>query len=175
EGDLVRRYARTHGPFTAADVAQRLGLGAGAAAATLQRLAATGRVIEGEYRPGGHGREWCDAEILGAIRRRSLASLRQQVEPVEPDVLGRFLVSWHGLTHPRTGLDALLDVVEQLQGVPLIASTLERDILPARIEAYETGLLDTLLSAGEVVWRGVEPLGERDGKVALYLTDHAAA
>jgi ATP-dependent Lhr-like helicase len=174
-GDLVRRYARTHGPFTPAEVTGRLGLGAGTVTATLQRLAATGRVIEGEYRPKGHGREWCDADILRALRRRSLATLRHQVEPVEPDVLGRFLVSWHGLTHPRPGLDALLDVVEQLQGVPLVASVLERDLLPARIDGYTPGLLDTLVSAGEVMWRGVEPLGERDGRVAMYLTDHAAA
>ncbi len=174
-GDLVRRYARTHGPFTPADVATRLGMSTSAVVATLRRLAATGRLIEGEYRPGGHGREWCDAEVLGRLRRRSLAALRQQVEPVDPHVLGRFLVSWHGLTRPRPGLDALLDAVEQLQGVPLVASTLERDVLPSRIDGYSPALLDTLLSAGEVVWKGIEPLGERDGRVALYLTDHAAA
>ncbi len=174
-GDLVRRHARTHGPFTPADVAARLGLGAGIVTATLQRLALTGRVIEGEFRPGGHGREWCDAEILRAIRRRSLARLRHEVEPVEPQVLGRFLVSWHGLAHKRRGLDALLDVVEQLQGAPLVASVLESQILAARIERYEPSLLDTLVSAGEVLWAGVEPLGERDGRVALYLADHRQA
>ena len=174
-GDLVRRYARTHGPFTAADVAARFGLGPAVVSATLRGLAAGGRVIEGEFRPGGHGREWSDAEILRALRHRSLARLRREVEPVEPSVLGRFLVSWHGINRPRRGLDALLDVVEQLQGAPLVASVLERHILPARVQDYEPALLDTLLSAGEVVWIGVEPLGERDGRVALYLADHAPA
>ena len=109
------------------------------------------------------------------MRRRSLARLRQEVEPVEPAVLGRFLVNWHGIGRRRRGLDALLDVVEQLQGVPLVASTLERHVLPARIDAYDPSLLDTLISAGEVLWLGVEPLGERDGRIALYLTDHAKA
>ena len=173
--DLVRRYARTHGPFTPADVASRLGLGPAVVEATLQRLANTGRVIEGEFRPGGHGREWCDAEILRSLRRRSLARLRQEVEPVEPQVLGRFLISWHGIGRPRRGLDALLDVVEQLQGAPLVASALERHILPARVERYDPSLLDTLISAGEVMWTGVEPLGERDGRIALFLTDHVKA
>ena len=129
--------------------------------------------MEGEFRPGGHGREWCDAEVLRALRRRSLARLRHDVEPVDPAVLARFLVSWHGIGRRRRGLDALLDVVEQLQGAPLVASSLERQVLPARIEGYEPPLLDTLISAGEVLWLGVEPLGERDGRVALYLTDHA--
>ena len=173
--DLVRRYARTHGPFTPADVASRLGLGPAVVEATLQRLANTGRVIEGEFRPGGHGREWCDAEILRSLRRRSLARLRQEVEPVEPQVLGRFLISWHGIGRARRGLDALLDVVEQLQGAPLVATALERHILPARIDRYDPSLLDTLISAGEVMWTGVEPLGERDGRIALFLTDHAKA
>jgi ATP-dependent Lhr-like helicase len=174
-GELVRRYARTHGPFIVNEVARRFGLGSSVALGALQRLAQSGRVVEGEFRPGGHGREWCDAEILRALRRRSLARLRQDVEPVEPAVLGRFLVNWHGIGRRRRGLDALLDVVEQLQGVPLVASTLERHVLPARIESYEPSLLDTLISAGEVLWLGVEPLGERDGRIALFLTDHAKA
>ncbi|MDH4063108.1 MAG: DEAD/DEAH box helicase [Acidobacteriota bacterium] len=174
-GDLVRRYARTHGPFTAADTAARLGLGSGVVSETLRRLAQSGRVVEGEFRPGGHGREWCDAEVLRAWRRRSLARLRHDVEPVEPHVLGRFLLSWHGLGRKRRGLDGLLDVVEQLQGAPLVASVLERHVLPARVDGYEPSLLDTLISAGEVTWMGVEPLGERDGRIAMYLTDQARA
>ncbi|MGE0361366.1 MAG: DEAD/DEAH box helicase [Vicinamibacterales bacterium] len=173
--DLVRRYARTHGPFTAAEAGARFGLGIAVVEATLARLAGTGRVVEGEFRPGGHGREWCDADVLRIVRRRSLAALRKEVEPVEPHVLGRFLTAWHGLVRPRTGLDALLDVVERLQGAPLVASVLEREVLPARVAGYTPALLDTLVSAGEVTWLGVEPLGERDGRIALYLTDHLRA
>ena len=173
--DLVRRYARTHGPFTVDEVAARLGLGAAVVAATLQQLAQAGRVVEGEFRPGGQGREWCDADVLRVVRSRSLAALRKEVEPVEPHVLGRFLVSWHGLVRPRAGLDALLDVVERLQGAPLVASVLEREVLGARVEDYTPALLDTLVSAGEVTWLGVEPLGEHDGRIALYLTDQSAA
>ncbi len=170
--DLVRRYARTHGPFAAAEAASRLAVGVAVVEATLRRLAESGRVVEGEFRPGGQGREWCDADVLRVVRRRSLAALRKEVEPVEPHVLGRFLVAWHGLTRPRPGLDALLDVVERLQGAPLVASVLEREVLPARVAGYTPALLDTLVSAGEVTWLGVEPLGERDGRIALYLTDH---
>jgi ATP-dependent Lhr-like helicase len=169
---LVRRYARTHGPFMADEVAARLGIGVAVVAATLQQLAQAGRVIEGEFRPGGKGREWCDTDVLRIVRSRSLAALRKEVEPVEPDVLGRFLVSWHGVVRPRVGLDGLLDVVERLQGAPLVASVLEREVLAARIDRYTPALLDTLISAGEVTWLGVEPLGECDGRIALYLTDH---
>ena len=170
--DLVRRYARTHGPFTAPEVAARLGVGTAVVDATLRQLAESGRVVEGEFRPGGQGREWCDTDVLRTVRRRSLAALRKEVEPVEPHVLGRFLTAWHGLVRPRPGLDALLDVVERLQGAPLVASVLEREVLPARVQGYRPALLDTLVSAGEVTWLGVEPLGERDGRIALYLTDH---
>jgi len=168
---LVRRFARTHGPFQAADLAQRFGLGVSVIDTTLLELRAAGRVVDGEFRPGGHGREWCDTGMLRIIRRQSLAALRDEVAPVDPAVFGRFLVQWHGIGRPRRGLDALLDVVEQLQGTPLVASTLESQVLPSRLEGYTPSQLDTLLSAGEVTWIGLDPLGEHDGRVALYLTD----
>lgn len=172
--DLVRRYARTHGPFPSADVSTRLGLGVAVVEATLARLREMGRVIDGEFRPGGRGREWCDAEVLRSVRQRSLAKLRQEVEPVDAGALGRFLVRWHGLARPRAGLDGLLDAIEQLQGVPLVASLVDREVLAARVHGYAPAMLDTLMGAGEVTWVGVESLGERDGRIALYLTDHVA-
>jgi ATP-dependent Lhr-like helicase len=171
-GDLVMRYARTHGPFTTRAVADRFGLGRAVVDETLQRLAAANRVLEGEFRPGGTEREWCEPSVLSQIRRRSLAKLRKEVEPVEPAVLGRLVTTWQGVARKRRGLDPLLDVVESLEAAPLPASLIESEILPARIEEYVPGDLDTLLAAGEIVWCGLEPLGERDGRIALFLTDH---
>src|SRR5437660_11122100 len=106
------------------------------------------------------------------LRRRSLAKLRQEVEPVDPTVLGRFATTWQGIVKRRRGADALLDVIEQLQGAPLPASILETEILPARLDIYDPADLDAVTAAGEVVWIGVELLGERDGRVTLYLADH---
>jgi ATP-dependent Lhr-like helicase len=177
--ELVRRYARTHGPFTTKDVAARFALDAGEVESVLRQLGHEGRVLEGGFIPGGLHREWCDAEILRQIRRKSLARLRREVEPVEQHTLARFLTHWQGLLRPRNigsgrgqvHLDALLDVIESLQGAPIPASLLETSILPARIASYEPAWLDTLIAAGEVAWAGVEPLGERDGRIALYLTD----
>ena len=173
-GDLALRYARSHGPFTARQFAARYGLGVGVATALLLQLTAAGKIMEGEFRPGGTEREWIDADVLRALRRRSLARLRHEIEPVDVEALGRFMVSWHGIGSGRRGLEALLDAIEQLQGAAVPASVLEREVLPARIDDYTPAMLDTLMSAGEVVWVGVEPLGERDGRIALYLTDHVA-
>jgi ATP-dependent Lhr-like helicase len=170
-GDLALRYARTHAPFTAAALAGRLGLGDSVAHDVLVRLTREGRLLEGEFRPGGTAREWTHQDVLRVIRRRSLAKLRKEVEPVEQAALCRFTLAWHGATKRRAGADALLDVVEQLQGAPLPASVLETDILPARLENYDPSDLDAVVAAGEVVWVGIEPLGEHDGRVALYLTD----
>jgi ATP-dependent Lhr-like helicase len=170
--DLARRYARTHGPFTTDEFAHRYALGRGTAHTLLKELAAGGRLIEGEFRPGGSGLEWCDPEILQSVRRRSLARLRKQVEPVEAPVFVRLLTSWQGLVRKRPGLDALLDAIEHLQGAPLPATIFESEILSARIENYQPSDLDALVAAGEIVWRGVEPIGDRDGRIALYMTDH---
>ena len=172
--DLARRYSRTHGPFTTGEFAHRYGLGRATADMLLKELAVGGRLLEGEFKPGGTGREWCDSEVLQSIRRRSLAKLRKEVEPVDPPILGRLITSWQGVVRRRLGLDALLDTIENLQGAPLPASIFESEILAARIEGYNPADLDALTAGGEIVWCGVEPLGERDGRIALYLTDHFA-
>jgi ATP-dependent Lhr-like helicase len=171
-GDLLSRYARTHVPFTVAQVAGRFGLGTAPVQSALQALARQDRVLDGEFLPGGHGREWCHTEVLRSLKRRSLARLRKQIEPVEPPVLARFLADWQGLAKPRRGLDGLLDTIEQLQGLPLPARTLEEEILRRRVQDYESGQLDELCAAGEVLWRGFERLGADDGRIALYLADH---
>jgi ATP-dependent Lhr-like helicase len=169
---MVARYSRTHGPFTASDFARRYAMATAPAEAALAQLAAEGRVLEGEFRPAGRGREWCDAGVLASLRRASLARLRRQVEPAEPEALARLLLDWHGISvSPRAGPDALLDAVEQLQGFAVPASVLESDVLPARQPGYRPGDLDALTAAGEVIWVGAGALGERDGRVALYLAE----
>lgn len=171
-GDLVSRYARTHVPFKPEDVAARLGLSLAATREALQRLVASNRVVAGEFLPGGRGTEFCDADVLKKLKRRSLAKLRKQVEPVEAQALTRFLPTWHSFDRPRKGLDGLLDAVEPLQGLPLPASDIERYILPARVADFQPADLDELCAAGEVVWQGVDDLGGGDGRIALFLTDH---
>jgi ATP-dependent Lhr-like helicase len=171
-GDLVLRFARTHGPFTPQDVARRYGIGVAVVTGALERFVERGRLIEGEFRPGGTQREWCDAEVLRIVRRRSLAKLRHEVEPVETPAYARLIGSWQGVTKKRNGLEALLDTIETLQGYPLAASIFESEILAARLGEYRPSDLDMLSAAGEIVWAGLEPLGEHDGRVALYLTDH---
>src|SRR5262249_19138924 len=143
-GDLALRFARTHAPFTAADFAARYGVTSHAAEAVLMRLTAEGRLVEGEFTPGGTRREWTDAGVLRMIRRRSLAKLRQEVEPVEGAVLGRLATTWQGVVKRRQGPDALLDAIEQLQGAPLPASILETEILPARVDGYDPADLDAV-------------------------------
>lgn len=174
-GDLVARHARTHGPFTTEEVATRLGLGTAVVRHTLQRLAAQGRVLDGEFRPSGAGAEWCDAEVLRKLRRRSLARLRKEVEPVEPEALGRFLAAWQHVGSgpgPR-GVDGVLSVIDQLAGAPVPASALESLVLPARVRDYEPAYLDELTSSGEVLWAGHASLPGTDGWVSLHLADQA--
>ena len=173
-GDLVSRYARTHGPFVAGECAERFGLGVAVVSGALERLAATGRVVSGEFRPGGQGREWCDAEVLRMVRRRSLAKLRKEVEPVSTDTLARFLPAWqHVGSSAGRGVDAVLRTVEQLQGVAVPASALERLMLPARVADYSPAMLDELCAAGEVLWAGAGALPGNDGWVSLALPDTA--
>ena len=207
-GDLVSRYARTHGPFTAAEAAARLGLGVAVVGTALKRLAADGRVVEGEFRPhaapparqrrrtretaagAGPGRivpcpalagvsEWCDAEVLRKLRRRSLAALRAEVEPVDAAAYGRFLPAWQNVRSRAPGqsalrgLDGIITAVDQLSGVPIPASAWEPLVLAGRVSDYQPAMLDELMAAGEVLWSGAGALPGNDGWVSLHLADSA--
>lgn len=172
--ELVRRFARTHGPFTLPEIVARFALDPQSVSTALHFLVQDGRIVEGGFRPGGIHREWCDAEVLRLIRKKSLARLRKEIEPVEQQMLARLETHWQGVLQRRRGLDALLDTIENLQGAPLPASLIESSILPARIGNYSPGNLDTLIAAGEVTWLGLDPIGEHDGRIALYLSDKLA-
>jgi ATP-dependent Lhr-like helicase len=184
-GDLVARYARGHGPFTAAAAAQRYGLGVAVVITALRRLAAEDRVAEGEFQPGGRGTEWCDIGVLRLLRRRCLAKLRQEVEPAPAEALARFLPAWQNITpsaaagqhrpavtagpggRHRAGPDAVYDAVDQLAGAAVPASALETLVLPGRVAGYHPSALDELTAAGEVVWAGAGGLPGGDGWVVL--------
>ncbi|MCA1839853.1 MAG: DEAD/DEAH box helicase [Actinomycetota bacterium] len=173
-GDIVARFARTHGPFVPRDAALGTGLGVAVVAETLRRLGSSGRLVHGEFRPGGFGLEWCDAEVLRSIRRRSLAKLRKEVEPTAQNVLARFLPAWQGLgASSHRGTDGLVRVVEQLQGTFIPVSALETMVLPARVSDYTPMLLDQLTAAGEIVWAGRGEIGADDGWVSLFIADDA--
>ncbi|WP_237108426.1 ATP-dependent helicase [Nonomuraea sp. MG754425] len=182
--DLVARHARTRGPFHAGTAAVRFGLGVAVVTDALRRLAASGRVVNGEFRPGGRGEEWCDAGVLRMLRRRSLARLRKEVEPVVPETLALFLPAWHGVTGTdrsavsgaagsARALDALVRSIEQLQGAAVPASALETLVLPSRVPGYHPALLDELTSSGDVMWVGQGSLPGGDGWVSLYFADTA--
>ncbi|MDZ5443142.1 ATP-dependent helicase [Micromonospora sp. 4G57] len=172
-GDLVARYARTHGPFAAATCAARFGLGVFVVEQALRRLAATGRVVSGEFAPDSVGTQWCDAEVLRLLRRRSLAALRREIEPVPPRALAAFLPRWQQVGSSARGVEALAAAVEQLQGAAVPASALERLVLPARVADYSPAQLDELCASGEVVWAGSGAISGGDGWITLAYADAA--
>jgi ATP-dependent Lhr-like helicase len=175
--ELVARYARTHGPFLADAVARRFGIPLERVLGALRALEHDERLVRGEFRPEGHEREWCDPEVLRQLRRRSLASLRREVEPVDQEVFARFLAEWHAVRaddSARGGgnrLDRLVEAIGLLQGAAIPASVLESEVLPARLAGFRAGDLDELCSSGELVWVGSGSIGASDGRVRLYFRD----
>ncbi len=171
---LVRRFARFHGPFRVAQVAEHYGLPAGAVEPVLSALVEAGALVRGDLRPAeSHtaltaamtGPDYCDADVLRRIRRRSVATLRAEVEPVTPQAYAAFLASWQGLG-AHTGTEGVAAAVESLAGAPLAASALESLILPARVTDYRPELLDELLASGDAAWVGTQGSG-RDGWIQL--------
>ena len=173
--ELVARYARTHAPFVVRDVSSRYGISGDRVAVALAQLEAAHRVVRGEFRPFGTEREWCDVEVLRLVRRRSLAKLRKEVEPVDQHTFARFLTEWHGIDSPTHGTEAVTEALSSLSGSALVASTLETDVLPLRVRGYRAALLDDLCTSGEVVWIGAGALGGNDGRIRLFFADQLAS
>src|SRR5207245_4018082 len=169
----VARYARTHGPFTAAEPRERYGVGVDA---VLRELELAGEIVRGELRPGGSEREWCDVHVLRRLRRASLAALRREIEPTDRRSLAAFMPAWQGVDrHPAAGagVDRLREVLVPLQGLALPVELWERDVLPRRTGAYSQSWLDGLCASGELVWVGGAALG-RSGRVGVDCRGDAA-
>ena len=177
-GDLIARYARTHGPFTTQEAADRFGLGSAVAQHTLVRLADSRRVMRGEFLATGResigdNTEWCDSEVLRRLRIRSLAALRHEVEPVDQHAFARFLPSWQHVGGRLRGVDGVAAVIDQLAGAHIPASAWESLILPQRVSDYSPSMLDELTATGEVLWSGAGSLPGNDGWVSLHLAETA--
>jgi ATP-dependent Lhr-like helicase len=172
---LARRYARTHGPFLAETLAARFALRPAQIEPVLRLLEHDGSLVHGEIRPGGTRPEWCDAEVLRRLKRRTLARLRDAVAPVDATTLGVFLPRWQGIGAERGGEARLLEVLQQLQGLDLPWSALQAQILPLRVPGFSVDMLDLLAATGRVVWVGRGALGTRDGRIAIYLREQVAA
>ncbi|MFO0553795.1 MAG: DEAD/DEAH box helicase [Polyangiaceae bacterium] len=177
---LLARYARTHGPFTVDDLIRRFGLGADVARTAALSLVALGKLVHGSFTPNGPADEFCDAEVLRIIKRKSLARLRKAIEPVPAAALVRWLAHAQGVRPvsdvrdtrlSRGNPEALVRALEQLEGLALPATVWFDDVLPSRVAGFTPSLLDELTSSGEVIWRGVEPIATTDGRVAFHFPD----
>jgi ATP-dependent Lhr-like helicase len=172
-GELLGRYARTRGPFTTADAATRFGLGLRVTSDVLGRMAVDGKLVKGEF-SDEPGEQWCDSDVLKILRRRSLAALRAQVEPVSTAAFARFLPAWQHVGSTRnSGVDGLAGVIDQLSGVPVPASAVEPLVFGQRVRDYQPAMLDELLAAGEVTWSGAGPIAGSDGWIAFHTADSA--
>jgi ATP-dependent Lhr-like helicase len=172
--ELVARFARTHGPFETGDVVLRLAAPLARIHAALGSLESAGRVVRGEFLRRQADTQFVDVDVLAMLRRRSLAALRREIEPVEPQALARFLPAWQwvsGSGGSRRGVDAVVEAVAQLQGAPLMASTLDAEVLGSRVSGYREADLDQLCAAGDVVWIGAGASGARDGRLRLFFRD----
>ncbi|MDT5338846.1 MAG: ATP-dependent helicase Lhr and Lhr-like helicase, partial [Mycobacterium sp.] len=173
-GELLGRYARTRGPFTTRDAAQRFGLGLRVTADVLGRMSTDRRLVRGEFTVEEDGEQWCDADVLKILRRRSLAALRAQVEPVSTAAYARFLPAWQQVgVEKSTGMDGLASVIEQLSSVPMPASAIEPLVFGQRVRNYQPAMLDELLASGEVTWSGAGSIGSGDGWIAFHAAETA--
>jgi ATP-dependent Lhr-like helicase len=162
---LLRGWLESSGPVTAAAMAEKLALPAGAIDSALAKIESEGQVLRGSFTPGA-GQEWCNRRVLARIHRLTLGRLRREIEPVTTADFLRFLSRWQHVARGSQlhGADGLLQVIRQLQGYEISAAAWESDILPRRVARYEPELLDRLCLSGEVMWGRLSPHPAFDGE-----------
>ena len=156
--EILRGWLESTGPTTVDALVERLSLPRDAIEIALARLEMEGQVFRGSFRAGEQD-EYCNRRVLARIHRRTIATLRREIEPVSTAQHGRFVDVWQHLAAGTQlhGLDGALQVIRQLQGLEFPASSWEHEVLPRRIAGYEPQLLDKLCASGEVMWARLSP------------------
>jgi len=154
---ILRGWADSIGPFTAAGLSARLSLQLGDVEIALGQLEGEGLILRGNFTGADH--EFCHRRILARIHRQTLGRLRREIEPVSSADFMRFLCRWQHLTPGAKlhGVDGLYQVLKQLQGYEISAAAWESTVLPGRIHKYDPEWLDRLCLAGEVMWGRLSP------------------
>jgi ATP-dependent helicase Lhr and Lhr-like helicase len=175
--ELLRGRMAILGPTTVTSLAESIAAPPQAVDEALLALESEGVVLRGSFTTS-RVLEWCERRLLARIHRYTLNRLRAEIAPVSPAEFMRFLFAWQhvGDGHQLIGIDGLRAVIAQLDGLELPARTWERDVLPARLERYESPLLDTLCLTGEVGWARLstgptQVVGATP--IALFLRAHA--
>ncbi len=154
---ILRGWADSIGPFTAAGIGGRLSLPLSDVEIALAQLEAEGQILRGNFT--GIANEFCHRRILARIHRQTLGRLRREIEPVSSADFMRFLCRWQHLTPGARlhGVDGLYQVLRQLQGYEISAAAWESTVLPRRVHNYDPEWLDRLCLAGEVMWGRLSP------------------
>jgi ATP-dependent Lhr-like helicase len=179
--ELLRGRVSIAGPTDAASLARSLSVSETDAETALVDLEGQGVVLRGHFTGQPH-LEFCDRSLLARIHRYTLNRLRAEIEPVSVADFTRFLFAWQHVdaSSQLSGAEGLRAVVARLDGFELPARAWERAVLPARLDRYETPMLDMLCLAGQAGWSRLSPLspdgsGGRSLRIALYLREHASA
>ncbi len=154
--ELLRSRLEGLGPVTVSALNAPLGLPSTEVEASLLALQQEGFAIQGHFSQAGET-EWCERGLLARIHRYTVKQLRSEIDPVSPADFMRFLFHWHGLDEPAEGEAALERSLQQLEGIPLAASSWEQDVLPARIRDFGAAQLDHLCQSGRFVWLRLQP------------------
>jgi ATP-dependent Lhr-like helicase len=157
--ELVRARLEGLGPTTVARIASSMGVATNEIELALLALESEGLVLRGHFTPDAQETEWCERRLLARIHRYTINRLRQEIEPVSSADYMRFLFNWHqvGIEEQREGAEALLSVIEQLEGFEAPAAAWEGDVFPLRLLDYDPAWLDTLCLAGKVAWLRLTP------------------
>jgi ATP-dependent helicase Lhr and Lhr-like helicase len=175
EAEIIRRAVQGWlgilGPVTSAELASALGLDAASVFQAMLQMEMAGTALRGifEYPLDGEGKspadilnehvQWCERRLLQRIHKRTLNTLRKQIEPVAPAMYMRWVLRWQHLAPQSrlSGEQGVLEAIRSLEGFEAPALEWERTLLPQRVADYDPRWLDALCLSGAVGWGRISP------------------
>jgi len=157
--EIIRARLAACGPVHARALADKMALDKELIDQILIALENDGYVLRGHFTSNTGETEWCERNLLARIHKYTIKSLRQQIEPVPTSDFFRMLIRWQrlGSNDLMEGAQALIAIVEQMEGFETAASAWESEIFRYRLKNYEPYWLDNLCQSGKIVWARLTP------------------
>ncbi len=150
----LANWLQYYGPISSHQISEETGLEKMALEPLLSGLVEDRILIHGQLILEDDRQYWCDADNYEILLRFVRQQARVSFEPLPITQLTPFLYNWQTRLKKSSETERLFDTIEMLRCYPSNPKLWESEILPSRVDDYQTDQLDTLFQESNLFWLG---------------------
>lgn len=155
--DFLAEWLRFYGPLDRRELDCIFPLEASQLEDAIESLEQSDIVLIDTLTEGSNWVEICDSENVESLLRMCRAAARPTVSARPLSELALFLAAHQGIARSSHDNGDVQGSLESLFGLPIAASLLESELLPARMAHYSCAMLDGIARESELMWSGCGP------------------